>query len=183
MYVLRINIGAYNSDIKLKFLSKNSSSYNSNSSNPSLFIAWFRILTALSRPGKNLKCVERPIPGNFTFALYYLLQKLYKHKELSNTPYIFTKLKTKTSSNELIEKLYYDLIVNNQKYIKNRNFVKNEEKDINLLSMTLMYTLKNMPSSLFCDSEIEGIVNFVINEINKNEKLLKQSNQMQQQAH
>ena len=53
------------------------------------YIAWFRIISC-SAPYHN-KCQFRNIPSNISFALYYTLQKLYQHKALLSTQYIFQK--------------------------------------------------------------------------------------------
>lgn len=133
------------------------------------YCAYFRILCASSKPSKNIKCEQRPIPSNIAFALYYLLQKLYKHQEVLRTPYIFQKRLQRTSSDHHVFKLYYNLVVNGRK------FSKTEQKydDIHLLSMTLRFCLENIPTSLFCDSFCRTMSNFVNDIISKSEQATK----------
>ncbi len=119
-----------------------------------LFTAFLRILSASCKLDKDDKRTERPIPSNIGFALYYLLQKLYKHTQLCKTPNIFTD-NNYSENKKVYKELYYKLIVNCNEYMDlNQNY-----ENIHLLSNTLLYTLYNMPTSLFVDSFCQELGN------------------------
>lgn len=130
------------------------------------FIAWFRILTATSKLSANPKCIQRPLPTPMAFALYYTLQRLYKHKEILNTPFIFKN----KSSKSIIEKQYYRLIVNHKEAYRELKGDKQPGQDINVLAGVLLQTLRNMPTSLFCDAFCEEMVDKVMETMRRAEE-------------
>eukprot|EP01084_Bolivina_argentea_P316217 548076_1 len=165
-YILNLNDISYQADsinVVLKF-----NDINKNEIDHKIFTGWYRILCASTKISSNLQCQQRPLPSNICFAIYYLLQKLYKHKQLFNTQFIFNKYKINAKAFKnlpsKIEKLYLNLITRSRDYLK---FDQNVN-DINLLSQTLLYTLQNMPTSLFCDSHCIELTDFVMNIINNN---------------
>ena len=130
-----------------------------------LFTTWFRILSSTSKLAFNIKCGQRPLPSPISFALYYLLQKLYKNKELFTTQKVFKK---KYSSKSLVEKQYYNLIVNHKKLYQDLKDNKSgSNDDIHLLCHTLLFTMKNMPTSIFCDTYCESMTDFVMDLLKK----------------
>lgn len=121
------------------------------------FIAWFRILCATSKITFNPKCNVRPLPTPFAFALYYTLQRLYKHSRTFTTPNIFAMKPGK----DQLKKQYYRLMVNHNIAYKDLKSQKQHE-GIGLLAGSLLYILRNMPTSLFCDSFSEEMTNKIM---------------------
>ena len=65
------------------------------------FTAWFRMLTAtMSLPDRDVAL--RPMPSNVCFALYFVLQKLYRHKELFSTERLFGRRPPKSMNAEVM---------------------------------------------------------------------------------
>ena len=172
--IIRVNTSQYSSEITLKF--NDVQKHGKKQTKILEFIAWYRILTCSTRiiqNKTNKQCLEKPIPSNYCFSLYYLLQKLYKHQELCNTPYLFSKKNTRNASSQQaqITKLLYSLLVNSHQHLS--NIKTDTTSDINILSKTLLYTLENMPTSLFCDSYCKDLSDTIIKIINKNKLIIK----------
>ena len=151
-----------NNVVRLKFNRKSTNKNNDKDEeiNPLEFKAFWKLSTAMVSPLELQQSKYRPIPSQIQFALYYLLQKLYKHENIFSTPYIFQKRLARTSSNKHVEKEYYNLIVNYKTYLNQK--IKQNYGDIHLLTKTLIFTLQQMPSSLFCDPYCELLVNHTI---------------------
>jgi len=127
-----------------------------------LFCRWFRVLSSsMMLPSASLSLptafknssTHRPLPSTHCFALYYILRFLYQHEAMLTTPKLFQISLRQSSSERHVEALYRALIgetVNSGKraghLMEDRNY-----EDIHLLTMSLLYTLRNLPTSLLSD--------------------------------
>lgn len=156
-YILRIDFESAYHDELVPLLLKFNDVGREKGADHRKFTAWYRLLTAtMTLPDREIAL--RPMPSNICFALYFVLQKLYRHKDLFSTKLLFGS-KPDASMDAQVEKLYYSLVVNSSQYRDVKD--KAHPNDLQLLANTLLYILHHMPSSLFCDIHCQPLADHV----------------------
>ena len=87
-YILRLEFESVYHDDLVPLLLKFNDVGGNESVNHQEFTAWYRLLTA-TMALSDREIAHRPMASNICFALYWLLQKLYRHKDLFSTPLLF----------------------------------------------------------------------------------------------
>ena len=114
------------------------------------FVAWFRILFACKAPSS--------IPSNLSFAIYHLLQSLYKQSSADNA--FDDEIK---SHNDRIKQLHHELTVHQN--LDALIVLQTKHVHINTLFDTLVFTLKHLPSSLLtshCEQQLTNLINALL---------------------